>query len=184
MERKTITLSLLTSEDREQFILDNQEAFRFGAMEEFGMRDDHMEEDGEIISRGTIERCIDDEQSEALRILEDGRPVGGAVIKLDPVSHHNELELLFVKPNEHSKGIGFRAWQLIEERYPDTVVWETCTPYFETRNIHFYVNKCGFHIVEFFNCKHGDPHDPETGEENRYDSGEGFDGMFRFEKRM
>ena len=29
--------------------------------------------------------------------------------------------------------------------------WELVTPYFEVRNIHFYVNKCGFHIVEFFN---------------------------------
>lgn len=184
MQAKTITLARLTPDDREQFILDNQEAFRYGAMEEFGCRDDHMEEDGEIISRATIEQSIDGEHSEALRILEDGRPVGGAVVRLDPVSHHNELELLFVTPREHSKGVGFRAWQLIEERYPDTEVWETCTPYFETRNIHFYVNKCGFHIVEFFNCKHPDPHDPETEEENHYASGEGFDGMFRFEKRM
>lgn len=182
METKTITLAPLTSDDRERFILDNQEAFRFGAMEEFGCRDDHMEEDGEIISRATIERCIDGEQSEALRILEDGRPVGGAVVKLDPVSKHNELELFFVTPNEHSKGVGFRAWQLIEERYPDTVVWETCTPYFEMRNIHFYVNKCGFHVVEFFNRFHPDPHDPATGDVNNYD--DGFDGMFRFEKRM
>lgn len=184
METKTVTLAPLTPDDRERFILDNQEAFRFGAMEEFGRRDDHMEEDGEIISRATIERCIDGEHSEVLRILEDGRPVGGAVVKLDPVSHHNELELLFVTPHEHSKGVGFRAWQLIEERYPDTVVWETCTPYFETRNIHFYINKCGFHAVEFFNRFHPDPHDPATGEVNNYNDGDGFDGMFRFEKCM
>ena len=183
MENKTVTLALLAPDDREQFILDNQEAFRFGAMEEFGCRDDHMEENGEIISRATIERCIDEEHSEALRILQNGRPVGGIVVKLDPVTHRNELELLFVSPHEHSKGIGFQAWQLIEKRYPDTMVWVTSTPYFDTRNIHFYVNKCGFHIVEFFNCKHPDPHDPETGEENRYEGDDG-DGMFRFEKRM
>ena len=102
--------------------------------------------------------------------------IGTELLCLEGGTHHNELELLFVTPHEHSKGVGFCAWQLIEKRYPETVVWETCTPYFETRNIHFYVNKCGFHIVEFFNCKHPDPHDPETGE--------GFDGMFRFEKRM
>jgi catechol 2,3-dioxygenase-like lactoylglutathione lyase family enzyme len=60
-------------------------------------------------------------------------------------------------------------------------VWETCTPYFEKRNIHFYVNKCGFHIVEFFNGLHPDPRDPETGyTENIEDGGE----MFRFEKVM
>ena len=45
-------------------------------------------------------------------------------------------------------------------------------------NIHFYVNRCGFHIVEYFNEKHPDPHDPEGGK------GEDFDGMFRFEKVM
>lgn len=66
-------------------------------------------------------------------------------------------------------------------QYPDTKVWETCTPYFETRNIHFYVNKCGFHIVEFFNSHHPDPHDPETGGEEAYEAG---GGMFRFEKAM
>ena len=46
-----ITLTLLTGNDREQFILDNQRAFKYGAMEEFGERDSHFEEDGEIISR-------------------------------------------------------------------------------------------------------------------------------------
>ena len=52
------------------------------------------------------------------------------------------------------------------------------------KDIHFYINKCGFHAVEFFNNYHPDPHDPETGEVNDCgDAGDG-DGMFRFEKRM
>ena len=54
-----IKLIPLEDRDREQFILDNQEAFNYGALEEFGMRDDHMEEDGQIISRETIEKSID-----------------------------------------------------------------------------------------------------------------------------
>jgi len=33
-----IMLTKLTEDDREQFILDNQRAFKFGAMEEFGER--------------------------------------------------------------------------------------------------------------------------------------------------
>ena len=40
-----VELKLLAPEDREQFILDNQEAFNYGALEEFGRRDDHFEED-------------------------------------------------------------------------------------------------------------------------------------------
>jgi hypothetical protein len=50
-----IELKPLHPSDREQFILDNQEAFNYGALEEFGRRDDHFEEDDQIISRETIE---------------------------------------------------------------------------------------------------------------------------------
>ena len=81
-----ITLTRLTDEDREQFILDNQRAFRVGAMEEFGRRDDHLEEDGEIISRRTIENSIDG--GVAYRIREDGRIVGGLVLKIDEKTQH------------------------------------------------------------------------------------------------
>ena len=174
-----ITLTRLTNNDREQFILDNQRAFKYGAMEEFGERDNHLEEDGEIISRKTIENSIDG--GVAYRIREDGRIVGGLVLNINEETKHNHLDLLFVTPAAHSKGVGTAAWKEVERLYPETEVWETCTPYFETRNVHFYVNKCGFHIVEFFNSHHPDPHDPETGEEERYEDG---DGMFRFEKRM
>ena len=176
-----ITLTLLAEEDREQFILDNQRAFKFGAMEEFGKRDDHFEEDGEIISRRTIEESIN--HGVAYRIREDGRIVGGLVLTINEETQHNHLDLLFVSPAAHSRGIGAAAWKEVERLYPQTRVWETCTPYFETRNIHFYVNKCGFHIVEFYNSHHPDPHDPETGEQNSCEE-KGMDGMFRFEKRM
>lgn len=56
---KDIQLCPMEENDREQFILDNQEAFNYGAMEEFGCRDNHLEEDGQIISRETIEQSID-----------------------------------------------------------------------------------------------------------------------------
>ncbi len=49
-----IQLIPLGSSDRERFIRDNQEAFNYGAMEEFGCRDEHFEDDGQIISRETI----------------------------------------------------------------------------------------------------------------------------------
>ena len=43
MKNAEITLLPLQESDREQFILDNQEAFRYGALTEFGLRDDHVE---------------------------------------------------------------------------------------------------------------------------------------------
>ena len=176
-----ITLTRLTDDDREQFILDNQRAFRYGATEEFGRRDDYFEEDGEIISRRTIENSIDG--GAAYRIREDGRIVGGLVLKINEKTQHNELELLFVDPEAHSKGIGRAAWKQVERLYPETQVWETCSPYFETRNIHFYVNKCGFHIVEFFNSHHPEPEAPDEPEADEAPMDD-HDGMFRFEKQM
>ena len=172
-----VILRPLSADDREQFIRDNQEAFNYGALEEFGLRDDHFEEDGEIISRETIEASIDG--GEAYRIMQDGQPAGGVVIKVN--GDRGDLDLLFVSPEVHSKGIGYAAWCAVEKLHPEVKVWETVTPYFEKRNIHFYVNRCGFHIVEFYNSHHPDPNDPDAGKE----TDEQFpDGMFRFEKRM
>lgn len=74
-----IKLIPLEDRDRDQFILDNQEAFNYGALEEFGCRDDHFEEDEQIISRETIEKSID--TGEAYRIMLDGRPVGGVRLR-------------------------------------------------------------------------------------------------------
>ena len=179
MENVKVALAPLTAEDREQFILDNQWAFKYGAMIEFGERDDHIDCDGEIISRSTIENAIDEKNNEAYRIMLEGRKVGGLVLKIDKENHHNHLELLFVNPDEHSKGIGQGAWRAVEELHPQTIVWETCTPYFEKRNIHFYVNKCGFHIVEFYNEHHCMP--DMLCEEC---DGAGPDEMFRFIKKM
>jgi len=173
-----IQLLPLAPEDREKFICDNQEAFNYGALEEFGRRDDHFSEPGQIISRKTIERCID--TGKAYRICLEGKKVGGLILKLD--GSCGELEILFVIPEAHSRGIGQAAWREVEKMFPEIEVWETCTPYFETRNIHFYVNRCGFHIVEFFNKHHPAP---DSGESEEQISNEQFpDGMFRFEKRM
>ena len=179
MEHTKVELHPLTEDDREQFILDNQWAFKHGALLEFGERDDHIDEDGEIISRDTIEHCIDEQGNETYRIVFDGKKVGGLVLKIDPVTHHNHLELLFVSPDEHGKGIGYGAWLAVEALHPETEVWETCTPYFEKRNIHFYVNKCGFQIDQFW-CEHFQPTSPAPGNEPDEGPGE----MFRFIKRM
>ena len=171
-----VQLRPLEHSDREQFVLDNQEAFNYGALEEFGLRDNHFEEDGQIISRETIEQSIDD--GEAYRIVLDGKKVGGVVIKVE--GEKGDLDLLFIAPSVHSKGIGYAAWCEVEKLYPEVKVWETVTPYFEQRNIHFYVNRCGFHIVEFFNKYHQAPNNPEMNAEKQDEQFP--DGMFRFEK--
>lgn len=75
-------------------------------MEEFGRRDDHFEEDEQIISRETIEKSIDN--GEAYRIMLDGRPVGGVIITVD--GKKGDPDILFTSPKEHSKGIGYKLF--------------------------------------------------------------------------
>ena len=156
----------LAPENRDWFITTLQHAFRRAV-------EDSLQAGEEIISREEVESSIRGEKAESLLIEADGKPVGGAVVKIDPLTQHNALELFFVSAAEHGKGLGQQAWKLIEQRYPKTKVWETHTPYFEKRNIHFYL-KCGFKIVEFYR-------DPNLGL-SEHDALS--DEMFRFEKEM
>ena len=110
----------------------------------------------------------------------EGRIVGGVIITVD--GEKGDLDILFTSPKEHSKGVGYAAWCEVEKLHPEVKVWETVTPYFEQRNIHFYVNRCGFHIVEFYNKYHPDQNDREGGQTDMDDQFP--DGMFRFEKIM
>ena len=161
-----IELKPLAETDRENFIAEIQRAFKVAAVEEFGDTDD------EIIPREDVVECFDADGAESYNILRDGENVGGAVIKIS-ADNRNELLLFFIKVGCQSRGLGLAAWQAIENLHPETKIWETFTPYFERRNIHFYVNKCGFHIVEFYN-----PKNPQR------DSPPNMEYFFRFEKVM
>lgn len=164
-------IELIPTIDKENFIVNIQAAFKKAVVEEYG-------DDGkEVIPREDVEKSFAEDGAEILDIISDGKIVGGVVVVIRP-NNHNELLLFYVNVDCHSKGIGAAAWQAIEARYPQTKVWETVTPYFEKRNLHFYINKCGFHAVEFFNPHHKDP---------RFESEEDFPGgnyFFKFEKVM
>lgn len=179
MRYSEVRLVPLVEDDREQFILDNQWAFKHGALYEFGERDNHIDDDGEIISRKTIEMCMNAKGAEVYRIVLDERNVGGAILHIDNETNINELDTLFVLPDVHSKGVGYGAWLAIEKLHPETKVWRTCTPYFDKRNIHFYVNKCGFVIDEFW-CEYFEPSEEIPDEA----PDEGPDEMFHFVKNM
>ena len=161
-------------DERENFIVNIQAAFKKAVVEEYG-------DDGkEVIPREDVEKSFNETGAETLNIVSDGQIVGGAIVKINRKTNRNELLLFYVNVDCHSKGIGSAAWRAIEKLYPETKIWETVTPYFEKRNIHFYVNKCGFHIVEFLNPYHKNPRFAEHEDEDF----PGGDYFFRFEKVM
>lgn len=171
-------LKLIPVEDKDKqiFINDIQEAFQTGYENIYG----HLE--NKVIPVKDIEESFSAKNSEAYFAVLDGKKVGGTVIVLNPETNHNHLDLLYVKTDCQSKGIGQAIWQSIEKMHPETKAWETFTPYYEKRNINFYINKLGFHAVEFFNKLHPDPNQKDEHVGGMPD--EAGLNFFRFEKVM
>lgn len=160
----------IEKEDIATFKKDMQEAFQQGAMETFNNLD------VEILSEKDIDESLFKKGAVAYKAVVNGKISGGAIVVINEDTQHNHLDFLYVKCGIQSKGVGQKIWNEIERLYPKTKVWETFTPYFEKRNIHFYINCLGFHAVEFFNPKHKDSNIP--------DDMVGGDYFFRFEKVM
>lgn len=172
MKDKLRLLKIETT-DLLQFKKDMQEAFQLGAME--GDYEGNVEE--QILPEKDIDQSLETKGAVAYKAVDEkGNMLGGAIVVIDETTGHNHLDFLYVKHGIQSKGIGKFIWYELERLYPNTKAWYTCTPYFEKRNVHFYVNVCKFHIVEYYNSHHPDP--------NHLEEADDFDGMFGFEKQI
>ena len=165
-----VTLELVKEDELYKFKKDLQESFSVAVIEEFGSVDAVP-----IPYDEEIEKSFNAPGAVIYHILSNGIKVGGVVVSINEETQHNSLDFLFIAKGKGGKGIGYKTWKAIEEKYPETKVWETHTPFFEKRNIHFYVNKCGFKIVEYLSEKYHNP------DEEGLPGGEDF---FRFEKIM
>ena len=171
-----IQLQVLSEAQLPAFKRDMQEAFQKGAEAEYGAITET------ILPESHIDASLNKPTSVAYAAMAAGQMLGGAIVQIDAATRHHHLDFLYVKHGTQSKGVGLSIWNAIERLYPDALVWETGTPYFEKRNIHFYVNKCGFHIVEFFNEKHPEPSLPDMPDCSDIP---GFEhGFFRFVKNV
>lgn len=171
-----ITLKPAEKADLQELKRKIQEAFEVAVVENFGEQDEPIPTDKEL------ELTFQSSDTVIYHILLGNKKIGGAILGIHPETQNNSLEFFFISPEYHNKGFGLAAWKAIEKKYPETKVWKTVTPYFEKRNIHFYVNKCGFKITEFWNKYNPDPYEPAEQTEddfsvNAYES-------FCFEKIM
>ena len=171
-----ITLLPVTIEELPKFKEELQAAFMKGLQDSYPGAENPTEM-GPIPSEEDMQHSLYAEGVVILQIVLAGEKVGGVVLRINEETQCNEVDFLYISAD--GKGLGTKAWAAIEVAFPKTKVWELHTPYFEKRNIHFYVNKCGFHIVEF-NHK-GNPGPNVEGEEPESDEEYEF---FRFEKVM
>lgn len=162
-----ITFKRLEKSEYADFAKETKEIFSIAVAEPFG---ETLENDN------NIESSLENPELEVFSVYSGDEKVGGVAVKQDEENQCHWLELFYICPDKHGKGLGLRIILGLEDLYPEAKVWRLITPYFEKRNIHFYVNKCGFKIVEFFNKYHKDPNSasnvPEFQEE-----------YFIFEKR-
>lgn len=165
-----IQVRALEPQREEQFRQDMQEAFQKGFEAVFGPSEQAVLPARDIAD---VRRAPGAASWEALL---DGELVGGAVTVVQ--GEKGELGFLYVKNGLQGKKIGQKIWQFLENRYPEVREWETVTSYFEKRNLHFYLNCCGFAAVAFYDPRHPDPRMPpqEAGNEAE-------DCFFRFVKK-
>ena len=98
-----------------------------------------------------LPQFFDKTHATLLDIVADKKIVGGAVVIVNAETNRNKLSLLFVNADSRNQGIGYAAWLAIEKIFPTTKVWEVSTSWQDKRNLHFYLNKCGFHAVKIYN---------------------------------
>lgn len=104
-------------------------------------------DNGEFIQKWYLESGAD-----AYKILLEDKLIGGFNVFRNE-KRENFLGNIFIDPDYQDQGYGTIIWKMMEEKYPDTVLWATETPGFSKRNHNYYVNKCGFHVVRIDNPK-------------------------------
>lgn len=168
----------LMTKHKTLFMKDMQNAFQQA------VPDGLCQPDEFVLPQSHIEKSLQTQGANAYSAFYKEKFCGGAIVLIDEQTQHNQLEFLYVKTENQNMGIGLSIWKTLEIMYPKTKVWETSTPYFDKRNIHFYVNRCGFQIVEFFNKMHPDFNDCTGDNLTAKQNNAYFDGMFRFAKNM
>ena len=132
--------------------------------------------DGPIPSDEGLAASFHAPGAETLHIVSEGECVGGLIVSIEEDGRSGSLDFLFLDEARQGGGLGCAAWRAVEARYPTVCTWETAAPYFDKRNIHFCVNKCGFRVVEFFHPGHPDPRSLASSDDGVPDP------MFRFQK--
>ena len=110
-------------QDFEDFKKDVKDIFAIAVIKHFG-----MPEDGEVVPDADVDESLYNPKAEVFYVYLDDKRVGGVVLTIDRESHRNKMDLFYIYPDCHSKGIGHAIWKRIEGMYPETRVWELVTP--------------------------------------------------------
>ena len=126
-----MTVEVVPTRDENFFLNSLQAAFR---------RDDGTDK----FRREELKKFFEKSGATLLDIVNEKKIIGGAVVIINAETLHNKLLFFFVDAAFRNFGAGSAAWRAIEKLFPETKVWYTSTHWLDRRNVHFYLNKCGF----------------------------------------
>lgn len=92
-----------------------------------------------------LERMLRRTDAVSRVILYDDKIIGGYTISMNQDVY--TLEIIFIAVEYTAKGIGYRVWQDIENKWKDAKTWVLETPSYSIRNHNFY-KKCGFKVLK------------------------------------
>lgn len=101
-----ITFNKLDEQEYARFRADVKGIFSIAVIETFG----NQVGQEEIIPDDDIDHSLYDPQCETLAVYADGEKVGGVVVKIDSQTGISWLELFYVYPDKHGRGLGLRIW--------------------------------------------------------------------------
>lgn len=113
-----VTLVLADASAFDVFKQELKASFSVAVVETFGTVEPSL-----IPSDGDIEKSLTALDAVVYHILLDGVKVGGAIVTIDESTQYNALDLFYLLPSAHGRGVGYRAWKAIEQAYPKTRVW-------------------------------------------------------------
>ncbi|MBP2551875.1 hypothetical protein J2858_004818 [Neorhizobium galegae] len=104
MSSNNVSRTIADAGDFPAFKKELREAFSIAVIEQYGeLPNGPIPDDDDLASFMSALGAM------VLRILSDGRRVGGAVVTIDEETHHNTLDLFFLKVGEHGDGLGHKA---------------------------------------------------------------------------
>lgn len=113
---ENVVLKEVTADGLNELMPLIKEAFESSIKDGLGAIDNSMLPDEAITEMLSVQGAV------IYKVFHDEKLVGGTILKINPITHHNTLEMLFISPSQHSKGLGLKIWKSIETMYPNTKV--------------------------------------------------------------
>lgn len=110
-----ISFQSITGQELQNFCNDVKAVLSIAVVEQFG-----IPENGEVITDAEVMEILHNPEATVYNIYANGEKAGGVALRINDVTHRNSMDLFYLYPEFHGRGLGYHAWKMIEGMYPET----------------------------------------------------------------